>query len=370
MRYMPVQHLVGDEILAATLTNAKMQTLIKEGTVLTSKIIDRIKRYGVQSLYIKDSYMENEVEEEISDTISPNLRVNSTHKIKQSFDRFHSKVFIQKNSLKYGDTGQNLIDGLQNISNDLINEILLSKNTRVMMNDIKTSNDYTYQHSINVAVLSLIIGTTLGLSSQNLQDLTLGAMLCDIGVQWVDEKILNKTEALTEQEIKSIKDHAQIGYQYLNDNTTFNGHVKSIVLQHHERIDGSGYPNGLKDDDIHPLAKIVMIADVYDAMTSDRPHRVAHNQHDAIEYIMAQAHKQYDFNTANFFSRKIVPYPVGTYVLLSNQQKGVILKNNPGHPLRPVLRTFGKSCITNTNDVRLDLLEHHNVVIEKIVYKL
>lgn len=370
MRQIPVKYLKGDEVLAATLTNSKMQTLIKKDTLLTPKIIERIRKYGIQSVYISDGSLEEEFEETVKDTITPSLRINSTHKIKESFDLFHSKVFKQKSSLKYGDAGQGFYDGLKNISSDLIHEILLSKNTRIMMNDIKTTSDYTYQHSVNVAVLSLILGTTLGLNTQNLQDLTMGALLCDIGIQWVDDSILTKKEPLTEAESDQIKEHVNLGYQYLNDNTTFNGHIKSIVLQHHERIDGSGYPKGLKGDEIHPLAKIVMIADVYDAMTSDRPYRQAYHQHDAIEYIMANAHNQYDFKMANFFSRKIVPYPVGTYVKLSNNQKGVILKNNPGHPLRPVVRTFGKSSLTNSNGVRLDLLAHHNVIIEKIIHEL
>jgi len=370
MRYIPIRELKGNEILGATLTNAKMQTLAKKGTLLTPKIIDRISRYGIQSVYVSDGPIEDELEEEIKDTISPHTRINSTNKIKQSFDKFQSKVVMQKTSLKYGDTGQDLYKGLQDISNDLIHEILLSKNTRVMMNDIKTASDYCYQHSINVAVLSLIIGTSLGLNSQSLQDLALGALLCDIGIQFVDESILSKKEELSKSELSTIQSHSTIGYEYLRDNTNFNAHVKSIVLQHHERMDGSGYPKGLKGDQIHPLAKIVMIADVYDAMTSDRPQRTGYNQHDTIEYIMAHAHNKFDFETANFFARKIVPYPVGTYVKLTNSQKGVVTKNNPSHPLRPVVRTFGKSSITHNNDVRLDLLEHHNVVIDKIIHHL
>lgn len=370
MRFVPVKFLKGDEILAVNITNINMQVLVKKGTPLKAKTIERIKRYGIQSVYINDGQLNEELDEIIKDTIKPEVRNFSVNRIKKSFDRFQERVVKQKQTLRYGDSGQDLFDGVKDISKDLINEIMLSKNTRVMMNDIKTSSDYHYKHSVNVAVLSLIIGTEMGLSSDELQNLAYGALLSDVGVKWVHEELVNKADKLSDEELKSLQGHVMSGYQHISDNTTFNAHVKSIIMHHHERMDGSGYPKGLTAKDIHPLAKIVMIADVYDALTSDRPHRPAYKQHEAIEYIMAHADREFDFKIANLFARKIVPYPVGTYVKLSNNQKGIVTKNNSSHPLRPIVRTFGKSDLTMTNDVKLDLLDNHNVVIEKIIYDI
>lgn len=158
------------------------------------------------------------------------------------------------------------------------------------------------------------------------------------------------------------------GYDQINDNTTFNAHVKSIIMHHHERINGTGYPNGLMGSDIHPLAKIVMLADVYDAMTSDRPHRLAHTQQEALEYIMAQAGEIFDFNIANAFSRKLVPYPVDSYVMLSNLEEGVVVRNNPNHPLRPIIRITSQSMDEAMQNSSIDLLEHNNIVIKKNIY--
>ncbi|MBN2794935.1 MAG: HD-GYP domain-containing protein [Clostridia bacterium] len=371
MRFVPIKHLNGDERLAVNITTAAQQTLVRKGTVLNQKIIDRIKKYGVQSVYV-ESQLDDQADDQdvVKDVIEPEVRSQSVHNIMKAIDRFQSRIIHEKKALKYGDAGQDLFEGIKGISSDLIHEIMLSKNARVMMNDIKTGSDYHYKHSVNVAVLSLIIGTEMGLNSKDLENLAFGALLLDFGINQIDKNVLYKEEKLSDEEMVLLKTHVSKGYEFLNNNTTFNAHVKSIVMHHHERMDGSGYPNGLTGDEIHPLARIVMIADVYDALTSDRPHRSAYNQHEAVEYIMAHAHNHFDFKIANIFARKIMPYPVGTYVKLSNNQQGVILKNNPQHPLRPVVRTFGKSKYDDSNAIKLDLLENNNVIIEKIIYNL
>ena len=370
MRFVPISYLKGNEILAANVTNTNMQTLVKEGTVLTQRIISRIKNYGVKSLYILDEENGKFCSETIKDTIQPMLRDSSVNKIKSTFEMFEKRISKQKIKLKYGHSGSELLEDVKSISSDLIYEILNSKNTKVAMNDIKTNSDYYYKHSVNVAVLSLIIGTELGLSLIELKDLTYGALLIDVGCKWIDQTLLLKEDLLTKDEFKLVKEHVHYSYNHINNNTTFNAHVKSIIMHHHERINGSGYPNGLKSNEIHPLAKIVMIADVYDSLTSDRPFRLAYKQHEAIEYMMSQAGELFDFKIINIFARKIIPYPVGTYVSLSNKQQGIIIKNNHDHPLRPIVRTFGKSSYTNTNDVHLNLLKTNNVIIDKIIYEI
>lgn len=369
MRFVPVKHLDGKENLALNITNANMQTLLKKGATLSPKILDRIQKSGVQSVYVSDPAVDDLIDEDVHDTISPELRSASVNQVMKSFDRFQSRVQEQRKVMKYGDSGQDLFGSIKDISNDLINEILLSKNTRVMMNDIKTTSDYHYKHSVNVAVLSLIIGTEMGLSTIDLQNLAYGALLSDFGMNFIDEAILLKEDQVTASEFKKIMEHVETGYGHINENTVFNAHVKSIIMHHHERMDGSGYPNGLKGDEIHPLARIVMIADVYDAMTSDRPYRLAHTQHEAIEYIMAHADTHFDFKIANIFARKIVPYPVGTYVMLSTDQQAVVIRNNNQHPLRPVVRLFnGRDLDENAEE--MNLLIYNNVTIKYIIYKL
>jgi len=304
------------------------------------------------------------------DTIDTTIRNHSINKVKKSIEEFQGSVDKQKKTLKYSDSGSELFTSIKNISTDLVNEVLSAKSTSISMLDIKSVSDYYYEHSVNITVLSLIIGTEMGLSTDELESLAFGALLVDIGCNWLDKEVLLKESELDSSEFEKVKDHVQLGFEYITKNTIFNAHVKSIIMHHHERIDGSGYPSGLKGDNIHKLAKIVMVADVYDALTSDRPYRRAYNQHEAIEYIMGRAGSLFDFDIANIFSRKVIPYPVGTYVKLSNNQKGVITENNSNHPLRPVIRTFGESKYTSETSFQIDLLEVNNVTIEKVIYDL
>jgi len=370
MRFIPVDYLAGTETLAVNIINANMQILVRKGAILTTAIVRRIKQYGIHSVYIEDTQMSHFLVHDIKATIKPEIRNRSIYNIRNAFQRFEDKIKQQKKTLRYGESGELLFKEVKSVSDELIQEIMISKDHSVTMNDIKSISNYHFEHAVNVTVLSLIIAAEMGLSSKELEALTFGSLLLDVGCRWVEEGILFKEDKLNDLEIIEVQKHVRHGYDYIKNNTIFDAHVKSILMHHHERMNGSGYPKKLTNKDIHPLAKIIMIADVYDALTSDRPYRKAYNQHEAIEYIMGNAGSLFDFKLANIFARKIVPYPVGSYVLLSNNQKGVVVENNPDYPLRPIIRTFGLSSYTNNNSVQLNLLDCTNVVIEKIIYTL
>lgn len=369
VRFLPLTHLKGDEILAVDIIDVDKKVLLKKGTILSESLVYKIKKYGILSVYVESPYQEI-LKSNISDTIKPMKRYESVSNVKNSLETFIKKVQLQKKFSKYGDTGADLVNTLKAISEDLIDEVLLEKNIMIAMQDIKSLSNYYYQHAVNVAVLSLIIGTEIGLTTREMEDLAVGALLIDSGCCGLNQEILTKKDVYTSEERKLMQNHVLKGYEQINENTNVNAHVKSIIMHHHERNDGSGYPKGLTDKDIHPLAKIVMIADVYDALTSDRPNRPAHSQHEAIEYIMANAGTKFDFNLVNIFSRRIVPYPVGSYVLLSNEQSALITENNPSFPLRPKVRTFGKSKYTGRNEVMMDLMKNNNITIVKTIYDI
>jgi HD-GYP domain-containing protein (c-di-GMP phosphodiesterase class II) len=370
MRFLPISHLKGGEVLAVNIINANMQVLMRAGVVLSKKYIDRIIKYGIKSVYIKDPVMEPFIEYTAIDTIEAETRLHSVHTVKDSFQKFDKKVKQQKTSKKYGDIGLELFESLKPVAQDLINEIINAKNIKVAMMNIKKQSEYQFEHSVNVAVLSIMIGVEMGLPTKDLESLAYGALLIDIGYRWVDPDLLNNERSLSPEELEELQSHVQIGYEHIKDNTAFNGHVKSIILQHHERIDGSGYPNKLHGDEIHRLSKIVMIADVYDALTSDRSYRNAFRQNEGLEFIMAHAGTLFDFKVANIFARKVIPYPVGTYVMLSNKFYGVVLENNSSYPLRPKVKLIDIDNKESDNHQMIDLMEIKNVVISEVIYGL
>ncbi len=374
MRFMPLSFLSGGEILAVSIFNSNMQILMTAGATLSEKNINRIKQFGIQSVYIRDEmFLKDSIDsdsEPIKDIINPKIRQASVYNIKKCIETFDLKVKQQKNKLKYGDYGMYLAKDIKSISKSLIQEIMQSKNTNISMMTIKNAQDYYYEHSVNVAVLSAIIGLEIGLKITELENLTYGSLLADIGNHWLSSELLNSPNSFNEAEFNEIKRHPYIGYNYINDNTIINAHIKNLILQHHERLDGSGYPKHLTSNDINPLSKILMISDVYDAMTSDRSYREAHSQIEAIEYLMANASTLFDFELTNVFVRKIIPYPVGTYVLLSNGQRGVVLENAPDYPLRPKIRIFGDSRNSEQHKFIIDLLKIKNITIDRVIYSI
>lgn len=368
MRFKPIEYLKENEVLAENIVNISNQILLRKDALLSSKSMERIKALGFKSLYVKNPEEEALLEEEVKDIIDPALRKRAVLDVKECVDTFFASVSKQKQQLMFGDSGQALIDTLDQVSGSLIDEILNSQDLTISIMDIKSESHYLYEHAINTAVLAIMLGAKIGLNVNDMKNIAIASMLINIGYKNIDQEVYDHADPLTEGQWAQIKQHPILSYEILTNNTSLNAHIKTIVIQHHERLDGSGYPKGLTSADIHPHTKIVMIADVYDAMTSDRKHRLAYPHNEVVEYIMGNAGTLFDFDLASTFTRCVILYPAGSYVLLSNGLKAVILKNHPKHPLRPIVRTFKHGILNNEADGYIDLLETHNLTIQKIIY--
>ena len=200
-------------------------------------------------------------------------------------------VFItseNKGSLK-----KNTFNDMQKQIENIVDEILNNSNMVINMVDLKVFDDYTYFHSVNVAVLSIVLGTALGLSRTQLCDLGIGAILHDIGKVFVKKDILCKAGVLSDDESCEMQNHSTLGYDYIKKVSNISMSARIGILDHHEKFGGGGYPNDLKEEKISLFGRIIAIADVYDAMTSDRPYRKAIIPSEVIEYIMGSS--QYPF---------------------------------------------------------------------------
>ena len=251
----------------------------------------------------------------------------------------------------------------------MMEELLSKKNILVNLVDIKSMDNYTYQHSVNVAVLSLILGLRLKLNRIELQDLCIGALVHDIGKILTPKSILLKEDTLTESELEIMRQHTTKGFDYIKNIPEVTAMSRAIALQHHERYDGSGYPEGRKGEKIHKFGRIVAIADVYDALTSDRPYRRALSPSEALEYIMAGGASQFDYEMVKTFAQVIVPYPEGTLVALSTGEYAVVEEVFQNYPLRPKVKII-KSDIPDRINAVVNLIEALDIVIKDYVYNI
>ena len=225
-------------------------------------------------------------------------------------------------------------------------------------------DDAEYNHTLSVVVLALALGAELGVPKNGLMDLALAALLHDIGDTKIDPAILSKPGPLIEAEYETVKTHTTLGYEIVSDITEVSDFVKTAILHHHERFDGTGYPEKLSGKDIPLFARIIAVADVYSALTSKRPYREAYSVAEAIEYIMGNADRQFDGDVVTAFLSVISPYPVGSCVKLSSGEKAVVADQNSSNPLRP------KVFLMDNPTVMIDLYrdqKYFNIVIEDLI---
>ncbi|KZL92438.1 HD-GYP domain-containing protein [Clostridium magnum] len=369
MRLVPIQYVKAGSFLAKTIYDDRGTILLREGVQLTENYIKRVVQLGMFSMYINDEYSEKNVE----DIIKPELRQKAVRTIKDTFYSFEKfNLNATKNNVqdkKYITEKQNYFKAIGDIVKEIMEEMLCKKTVLINIVDIKSMDNYTYQHCVNVAVLSLALGIQLQLDKKKLYDLCLGALIHDIGKALVPEEILKKNNKLTEEETSIVREHTKRGYDFLKGSIDISATARIIALEHHEREDGKGYPDMRKDDEINELAKIVAVADVYDALTSDRPYRKAMSPNDAVEYIMANGQTQFSYDVVKAFSKCIVPYPEGTIVRLSNGEIAVVEEVYPNFVLRPKVKIINKK---NAKDEAIyrDLRNELEIVINGLQYEV
>ncbi|MTI65272.1 MAG: HD-GYP domain-containing protein [Firmicutes bacterium] len=367
MRLIPVNKIEEGSILAKNIYDNRNTFLLKKGAVLNNHLIKKLTVNGIYYVYIEDEFSDTE----IKDIVSPEIRKKAVDSIKETFTYFNQYNDYKENC-QYSINERSFIkkrnehlENLTEISKELIDDISKKENIVVSLVDIKNYDDYTYQHCINVAVLSMVAGIELNLSNKELKDLSLGAMLHDIGKTFIPKEILNKDGKLSDKEFDIMKKHSLLGYEYLKDCSWLSSAVKIIALQHHEKVNGSGYPKGLKGKKIYKLAKIVSVADVYDALTSNRPYRKPIAPNEALEYLYANGGEHFDYDIVKTFSKKIIPYPVGSLVTLSNGETAVVKKVTKEFSLRPIITILSKNKKRTVN-----LIKEKNLVITGLSHNL
>ncbi len=326
MRFVPASCLREGMQVAKTLYGRNSERLLTEGVVLNTKYIDSIRRLSFAGVYINDD-LSRDID--IINTISDELRIETMNGVKKTF----IEVADTKKARERMDEINTQVEGI-------IDELLSNNNMMVNMIDLKCFDNYTYLHSVNVAVLSIITGIAMGLDRVVLTRLGISAIMHDIGKVFVNKNIVNKPDVLTDDEFEEMKAHSMLGFEYAKNAFKLPTTSYVAILEHHEKFNGSGYPFGRSGTGISTFARIITVADIYDALTSERPYRKALSPSEAMEYVMGGGGSLFDPAIAATFTRKIAPYPTGTMVKLSNGCTAIVLENFENYCLRPRVRIF------------------------------
>lgn len=325
MRYISIDSAEPGMMVGKSIYNEKGSILVNYRVKLTNKLISRMKEKGLPGLYIDDDLS---ADINVEDLISDELGIKAT-KVLKKMD----------------------IDAALDVANDLTEELSLNGDINVNLVSLRMNSDYTYKHSVSVAVLSVLTGIGIGLKKAMLKELAAAALLHDIGKINIPIEILDKPGPLTEEEYEKIKQHSELGYEKLKGNINISSKTKMGVYMHHENINGSGYPMGLKDDQIYMFAKIIHIADVYDAITNERAYKKAQSPQEAIEFLMSNSGSMFQPEYVKAFITYIPVYPKGRNVELSDGEIAVVVENRQMNTLYPVVRRL-------SDGVTIDLSEH------------
>ncbi len=354
MQRILVSELKTGMITARNVFSSEGQLLLAAEQEVTETYIRRLQDIGIYAIYVHNPFFDDV---EMPVTLPEETRIASVKTVKRGFEVLRN----ERIGLALEEIGQ--------VSRRIVTEILRNRQALIHLTEIRAHDDYTFAHSVDVCSLAVLVAVHLGYSENRLHELAVGALLHDVGKLRVDPELLNKPSRLTEDEMVIMRGHTFFGFDLLRSQKgKLSLTSMHIALQHHEKYDGTGYPRGLKEDEIHDFSRIVSIADVYDAVTSDRPYRQALLPHEAYELMHGAGTRHFDPEILPVFLERIAVYPIGTVVRLNTGDIGVVTFVEAGMQTRPTVRLImDKHRRLYPSATELDMRNHLTVFVDQVV---
>ncbi len=351
MRVIPLEKVKPGMVIERPVIGLGGKVLLSRGVKIDERYIKRLKEIGISALYIRD---DNIGKVEYDDVVSERTRlevINVTRDVMNNI-RLTSDFDIK---------------GVNKAVDDLVSELLISKDLVVALVDMRSANEKGFVHAVNTTVLSVITGMALGYNRDRLLQLACGALLHDIGIIMLPPELLRKL-SLSPEENKQIMKHPELGFEILRKKEGVSLLSAHVALQHHEKYDGSGYPRGLSGKEISEFARIVSVTAIYDNMVGVGIGGDGVLPHQAIERLTAYSGKWFDPDILQVFVRSIAIFPVGITVLLNTGETALVTNANKKFPSRPVVRVFRNRAGVNLNPpFEIDLARNPEYFIQKIL---
>lgn len=322
MRVISIDSVKGNELLAKDIMNSNNSILMTAGTVIKKEYVKRLRDLDIEFIYVDDEFGQG---------------VNLTDSLELQIKE-QCQEAVRNILLKYTYHNDQDLEAIRSIADDIIYDIMNEPEVMYNLSSIRNKSESTYSHSLNVCALSVILAFKLKLAKSKVKDIAIGCLLHDIGFTYISMDYSNiRTESCSVKELKEIKKHIIYGYSAIEKVDWLSAISKDIIISHHERLDGTGYPFRLKADKIKIGSKIAAVCDEFDSrvygnLTSKM------KVHDAIDYIISQAGVKFDFQVVKAFVDSVAAYPTGALVITNQEEIGIVLRQNPKCPTRPVIR--------------------------------
>ena len=232
------------------------------------------------------------------------------------------------------------ITPLAAVAEEMVDTMFTHGDAMLCLARIRAKDAYLMEHSMNVAILLANFGRYLGLERNVLKELTLGGLLHDVGKIMTPDEVLNKPGKLTDEEFGVMRQHVVHSYDILSNTAGITPTMLEVAANHHERLDGTGYPQRLKGEQLSLYTRMSGIVDVYDAVTADRVYKQGMQPTQAFRVLLKGINQHFDAELVTKFIKCMGVYPVGTLVQLSNQRLAVVMQRNEQQPLKPVVKVI------------------------------
>lgn len=321
----------------------------------TDKDVEKILKYGIRELYIDtekgldidaaptkqeaDSEIQTELDQlsmPIANSEQPSGLRDETARAKKLIEEAKRTTQRLMGEVKLGK--QIEMHQVKKIVEQMTESVLNNKDALISLLRIKTADEYTYMHSLAVSALCISFARQLDFDADQIRQIGVGGLLHDIGKMKVPGEILNKPGPLTEKEFEIMKSHVKEGDRILNESTHLDAACICVTAHHHERLDGTGYPEGLKGDQISLFGQVAAIVDIYDALSSERCYKVAMSPHLALRKLLEWSRSYLNRNLVEKFIAHVGIYPIGTLVRLKSGYIGVVIDHGEKGLLTPVVR--------------------------------
>lgn len=322
MRIISVDSITGNEKLAKDIMSNNGTILISVGTIMKKDYIFRLKDLKIEFIYVED-----EIGKGVNLVNSLELHIKD-----------QCQEYIRDILCKYTYDDESELEDVKVVADEIISEVMAEPEVIYNLSSIRNKNESTYSHSLNVCALAVIIALKMKIPKNKIREIAIGCLLHDIGFTYISLDYQNlKMNTCTDKERKEIMKHIIYGYSAIEKMEWLSPVSKDIIIGHHERIDGSGYPFHLKDDRIKIGSRIAAVCDEFDSLVYGNLVKKL-KVHEAIDYIVSKASILFDFNVVKAFVDSVAAYPIGALVITNQKEIGIVLRQNSKCPTRPVIR--------------------------------
>jgi HD-GYP domain-containing protein (c-di-GMP phosphodiesterase class II) len=365
-----VSELKDGDVLAKAVKNHHGLTMLEAGTKLKKTYIEKLTRLGIRKVLIRTEQRRGDAD---PGQLAGSLLFTAGREEKKeelekqaAVYRYVNEFAVSPKMLRRSSIPE-LDLKFQVTFRNYLSELIMHPFILKTLSKLYWTDRYLFDHSLNVAVLSGIIGMAKNFDDKKLGALIAGALLFDAGMTLLPREIVQNNRLLSPQEKELIGSHTTEGYNLLKSCVDISESTARCALEHHERYDGSGYPVGLAGKNIHEFAQIIAIADVYDALISPRPYRKPYTLNEATEFLYASGNSLFDIELVRLFLKHIAIYPISTIVRLNNGQVGVVVTVRPGLAHRPVVKILREADGSPPlAPYHVDLLKQNNLVISYV----